>query len=391
MNFETIQKIKSAIEKFPGVNFYSILEGNKLLIENDNSKAIYEISYTETDNGIIFNTNESKQISEKVTKKSPIDAVNKNIERLHNSINGIFSEENLSKAINSLKETIRELPQVDNKIINEAIGATIQPEVKSVPQTKLTKMFEKQLNAYSEEVMEFSKTQKLFDNDDEIIGGEYVEHSEMIKAISQMSEMHEKFKEDALTFADTKKKIVELFEDEKIASEFLNKVDFTQNIKVGITKSLVSLKQINENINITDLAPKLVGILENTMVPVGGAVSPVVYNLASDNKFRPRFFRFKMGIFTHEDVKTMINEVNDAFSKFGEYNEEEMMFLSNCKMQLEYMYNSQQINDHLIVEMIQEFNKRFAKDAKAEYDDAEKRLAWQNRDQQKQGNIQGVA
>jgi len=390
MNFETIQKIKNAVEAYANVKFFSIMEGNKLLIQNEKTDAIYEIGYTEADGVFSFNTKEAKQISEKNEIVTPLDEVKQNISNLSNGIKGIFAEENLDVAVANLKEIIRTLPMLDEKVLNEELDSQLKP-AEEEPKSEFYKKFETQMKKYEEEVKEFESTFKMFNEENDLIPGEFVENSEIKKSLQQMSEMHEAFKANATKYHDFKEEVSALFESSEIADEFFKKVDVTKNLKVGITKALVDLKQINENLNIKDLSTKLIGIFENALAPVDGAKAPVVYNLAADNKYRPRFFRFKMGIFSPEDVKMMMNEVNEAFSRVGDYNDEDMMFMSNCKMQLEYMYNSQQVNDHLIAEMITEFNKRFAKDHKAEYDDAEKQLSFKDREQQKQGNAQGMA
>lgn len=395
MTFDQIQKIKSAIEAFDGVKFYSISEGNKLLIQNINTEAIYEIGYEECDDGSVkFDTKSAKQIQgkkKKRAKKTKVEEFKENCDALRGGIKNIFSEGAFEDAVEELKNIIRSLPPVDVEAINEEITPEEKEERGSEPH-KFIKTFEKQIEKYEEEVKEFERTFNMFDENDDVVEGDFIEKEEMKKSLQQMHEMHEKFKEDASKFNKVKEELKGVLETDENVDKFLSSLDLTNNLRVEVTKRLVPVVEANEKLNIRDASTKIIGIFEsNNMTPVGGSMAPVVYNLAADMKYRPKFFRFRMGIFTPEDVKTMINEVNDAFSRVGAYNDEEMMFLSNVKMQLEYMYNAQQINDHLLVEMVQEFNKRFAQDGSKEFNDAAQQLAWKNRDQQKTGNAQGMA
>jgi hypothetical protein len=144
--------------------------------------------------------------------------------------------------------------------------------------------------------------------------------------------------------------------------------------------------------NIQETLPKVMQILENQYTGLAGTPAPMVYNLASDNKFKtPNFFKFKVGAYSQDDVKRMINEMDFYMSCIGDHDEESLHDISNSKMILEYMYHSGQINDHLLDEMIRTFNGKYAKDQSAEYNDPTKRLAWQNRDQMKEFNAQGYA
>lgn len=394
MTFEQLEQIKSAIEAFPKAKFVSLLEGNKICVQNTETDQIFEVEYEEME-GCGYKFKGSKALSKKKKKaKNPkaqkIEEFKENCETLRSSLQGIFAEENFEEAVEKLKATIRDLPVVDAASIEQEI-AIIQEENEDKQYSEFIRNnFSAQLEAYYKEEKEFKDSLNLFDADDEINTNEILDRGQISESLKAADEVYNKFKSDAKIFENVKIQIAKTLGGQDEAEKFLESIDFTKNIKVGVTKNLLAVKQMNENIDIRKAAVELVSIFENNMLPIGGAPMPAIYNLAQDNKYTPKFLRFKMGVFSVNDVRTMINEVNETFSRLGDYTEEDMMFLSDVKMKLEYMFNSQQLNDHLLVEIIEEFNKRFAADRAADYDDAGKQLAWKNRDQQKVGNAQGI-
>jgi len=393
MTFEQLEKIKSAVEAFPKTKFVSILEDGKVCIQNTETEQMFEIEYEESDCGMVFKTKGKKALTEKKKKakkgQQKIEEFKENCDVLQTNIKNIFAEENLDDAIDALKDTIRNLPTVDVTAINEEVTAIIDNRDSDKYVVSLVKNFGKKMQAYYQEEAEFKKAINLFDENDDLIEGEILERGEILEMLKQTDEAYEKFSADAAIFDKVQKEALMILGDEKLAAKFFESIDFSKNIKVGVTKTLVSLKQMNEDFDLKDASSKLVSLFENNMLPIGGAPMPAIYNLAKDNKYTPKFLRFKMGVFSLDDVRTMINEVNEAWSRVGDYNEEDMMFMSDIKMKLEYMYNSQQINDHLIAEIVESFNTRFAKDLQKDFDDATKQLAWKDRAQQKVGHKQG--
>lgn len=396
MTFEQLEQIKSAVEAFPKTKFISFLEGNKICIQNTDTEQMFEIEYEENKEcGMKFHTTKKKVLTGKKKKAAmkgaeKIEEFKENCERLRVGIQGIFMEENIDDAVEALKETIRALPIVDIEAINEQVEDITNQQETNFYLPFIEENFGEKLQKYFQEEQEFKKTLNLFDDNNDLIEGEIIERGITAEFLKQTDEAYQKFQSDAKIFEKVRTETTEILGDEDLSARFFEHLDFSKNIKVGITKTLVTLKQMNEDLDIKTMSSKLVALFENNMLPIGGAPAPVIYNLASDNKYTPKFLRFKMGIFSLNDVRTMINEVNEAWSRLGDYNEEDMMFMSDIKMKLEYMYNSQQLNDHLLVEIVESFNARFGKDAQADYDDANKQLSWKDRSQQRVGNKQGI-
>lgn len=394
MTFEQLEQIKSAVEAFPKTKFVSLLEDGKICIQNTETEQMFEVEYEEGECGMVFKTKGKKALTEKKKKakkgQKKLEEFKENCDVLQSSLKNIFAEENLDNAVDALKETIRSLPAVDAAAINEEVTAIVENNDSDKYVTSLVKNFGKKMQEYYKEESEFKKAINLFDENDDLIEGEILERGEILDMLKQTDEAYEKFSGDAAIFDKVKKEALMILGNEKLASKFFESIDFSKNIKVGVTKTLVTLKQMNEDIDIKDASSKLVSLFENNMLPIGGAPMPAIYNLAKDNKYTPKFLRFKMGVFTLDDVRTMINEVNEVWTHLGDYNEEDMMFMSDIKMKLEYMFNSQQINDHLLAEIVESFNTRFAKDMQKDFDDATKQLAWKDRAQQRVGYKQGI-
>lgn len=394
MTFEQLEKIKNAVEAFPKTRFVSMFEEGKICIQNTDTEQMFEIEYEESECGMVFKTKGKKALTEKKRKgkkgQKKIEEFKENCNLLANGIKGIFAEENFDDSIDTLKNIIRTLPVVDASAINEEVGVITKESAPEKYVASLVKNFGKKMQAYYKEENEFKKAINFFDDDNELIEGEILERAEIAEMLKQTDEAYEKFLADSAVFKKVQKDAIQILGSEKLVEKFFEGIDFSKNIKVGVTKTLVSLKQTDDTIDLKDASTKLVSLLENNMLPVGGAPMPAIYNLAKDNKYTPRFLRFKMGVFSLDDVRTMINEVNEVWSRLGDYDEEDMMFMSDTKMKLEYMYNSQQLNDHLIAEIVESFNQRFAKDSQSDFDDATKQLAWKDRAQQKVGHKQGI-
>lgn len=395
MTFEKLEQIKSAVEAFPRTKFVSILENNKICIQNTDTDQIFEVEYEEgKDCGLKFNTKGKKALTAKKKKmvkgQEKINEFKENCELLRTSIKNIFAEENFQESVEALKNTIRVLPTVDIKAINEQVEDIVDSKKEKEYLPFIAEKFGEKLEAYFKEEAEFKNSLNLFDENNDLIEGEILERATIADFLKQTDEVYQKFQEDAKHFEEVKKQTAEILGSDELATKFFEGVDFSKNLRVGVTKTLVMMKQTNEAIDVKDASSKLIAILENNMLPIGGAPMPAIYNLAKDNKYTPKFLRFKMGIFSLDDVRTMINEVNEAWSRLGDYNEEDLMFMSDIKMKLEYMFNSQQLNDHLLAEIVESFNARFMKDSEKEYDDASKQLAWKDPAQMKQGNAQGI-
>lgn len=389
MDFKQIQSIKDAVESYGDAKVDVVL-AEELILKNTKTEAMYKVKYSFNEEGeITIDTRGAEMIAEKVIQPSKVEEFKDNCNTLFESIKSVFDDGSVDK----LKIAIQELPNVNETDIMEEVAVQ---EDKKASVEWIESVFGEKIKQYQEEENEFKNTLKLFNENNDLIEGEYRDISKIKNELEQISEEYEAYKEFALKFGGMKKQIAESFGDEEIANKFFEGLD-VGNHKVSITTNLVKLnKQYGDIVNVVEKSKEISGIFESMLNASGdgaveGAPSPVVFNLAQDSKFRPKFFRFKMGMFTNEDVKTMMNEINFLMQCWGDINEEDLAILSNYKMMLDYMYNSGQINDHLIMEMIGSFNTKYAKDRSEEYNNGAMQLAWKNREQQKAGNAQGMA
>jgi len=396
MEFEKIQNIKSAVESFNNAKLYSMCDDATLFIQNKKTDAIYKIGFQESEEGkILLNTVNAQILSEKNKEEivRPVDQFKQNCDIIAESIKNVFSE-NYEDAIVRLKDVIHTVPPVSEESIMEDIKK-IEEENKENELTFewIKEAFTDKIAKYEEEEKEFRKTFNLFDEEDDLISGEFPSMEDIKIGLKAMSENYEEFKSIASNFGEFKNQIHKVLKNESLVDMLLEGFDMTSDPKVHITKKLVRFNHEHKaGLDIVDSTKKLVGIFENnTTSPIEGAKSPVVFNMAADNKFQPKFFRFKMGIFTNEDVRVMMEEINFFITSYEALNEDDQLYLYGVKHQLEYMYHSGQINDHLIMEMIKDFNKKYAKDLSADYQDAAKQLAWKTKEQMKEGNAQGIA
>lgn len=392
MDFKQIQKIKQNVEAYNNTAFYSILENNSLLVKNVNTDAIYKIAFNEDKEVITLDTTAAEKVVEgKKIEKNSVNQFKENCERVANGIKGIFSED-FETAIDNLRSIIHEIPAVDESAIVEDIKAMEQKEEEEAT-SWINKVFCEKMNKYQEEEKEFKKLFNLFDENDEIVKGQFVSLESIKQGLKEMSEAYEQYKEIALSFGDLKKQVKEVFETDELTDKFFEGFSMDKDPRVSVTKKLVQFNnELKTDFDIVGTTKKLVSIFENNpTAPIGGAKTPFTYNLSMDNKFTPKFFRFKMGIFSPEDIKTMLEEINFFVSSYDALEEESQLELYGMKMQLEYMYHSGDINDHLIMEMLKDFNAKYAKDKSDDYNNSAEQLAWKSRAQQKEGNAQGFA
>lgn len=393
MNIETFKKVKNLVESFPNVSLVSLLENQDIIIKNNINNGMYKVTYgfNEDNESYFIDTNDFEIIQEGEKIKTLRDEFISNCQKLEVGLSKVFSE-NIEEGIEKLKETIKTLPNITDTVLFEENTYEDEDEGTEEEYIEWIKdRFSKQLTQYFKEEKDFQNMLTIFDKNQNIKIGVFESIEDIKKQLKQRSQDLNEFKQFVEKYKEAKTSIMEAIGDDKSSEVFFTNLDFNLNPSVALTKSLIKVKQFNEDFKVIEKTREILPLLENIMAPINGAPSPVAFNMASDNKFRPRFLKFKMGIYTPEDVKTMINEVDYYLSCFGDLDDESLSTLSNIKWQLEYMYHSGQINDHLIQEIIETFNKKYAKDQSDDYNNSAKQLAFKSFDQSKEGNAQGMA
>lgn len=400
MDIQKALKIKDMLELFPRTKVDVILEDN-ILISNTRTEATYKISYTHDDIvGPIIDTTNAETIVEKKIKPTKLQHFKEHCNILMNSISKVFEGD-----VSFLKKAIHTLPNVNLSYIMEEIynnSNSLDAATSQHQQTKLYKLFIDKINKYNAYKEELEQMFNLFDENDDLIPNQYVHISYIKEALEYLSEQYEYYLNNANIFNNFFEKINDIFKSEEITHKFLENFDY-DNVVASITKQLVAInKQYNESIEIVENSKKIYKIFEECDITpiiktsgdgvVNGAPSPTIFNLASDNKFRPKFFKFKMGLFTPEDVKTMLNEINFIIQNaYADLTPEDLELLSSYKKNLNYMYHTGQINDHVIMTMINAFNLRYAQDQSGAYNDPSQQLDWKSREQQSSELIKGFA
>jgi len=380
--YERIEQLANEISRYADAEFYSLTAEGTVAIKNTKTGAIFEVPYTESDKGIVFHGTDGKMVQE--PKKSPKDEFNENGQKLQSAIQSFFTEGEYDNKITDLKSIVKTLPTVDPKIFNE--------------ETEVETKVEEYSGILEDKVKEYLAIKKEFDESFQLFGddGQLKENDISITAYNQMleevKEEQELFEKALLNYSVFSLAINEAFGPDT-ADVILKNIDLENDIKKSAPKALVLAKnQIDEAINVIESTEYIIDVwndifAEDTINPAN--VNPVIFNYAQRDRERPRYLKFKMGVFTHEDVMILLEELDHAMSHIGDINDEELEFIANQKAMLEYMVRTRKISDRVIKQIITEFNKRFGKEADDEY--TQSQLGFKDREEKDMGNIQGKA
>ena len=385
MEFKNIEKIKKSVETFDDAKFFSLNEDNKIIIQNIKDKSLWQIGFLESEGVIVFDTEDAEMIQEgEVDKKT---AFIEKAQMLMSTLQGIFSEdeEKSTESINTVKkyfgdsemfpvvdkeELFKEETEVKEKNTLSSIGSL--PEVKSIYES-----FNEKIKEYEKLEKEFLENGKLFNEDNEIKKGKIFDPVLVLEAADGKNKAQEKFFENTQAIIDFKERLDEEFESE-IAEFIFDHIDLTKDSKIAITSALVKARtkfnteeeeiiDLNESLEIIKNAYKesfdgknISLYAENTHASVDGAV-PFVYNkVPSDSPFK--FLKFKIGIFTNEDLNKLDKELGSAMGRLGDLEPEDLKVINEMRTKVTYMQRTNQINDSIVESIIKEFNGRFSTD-----------------------------
>jgi len=378
--YEKIKAIKDEVELFPNAKFYSIAD-DSVIIENKTTGALYKVPYEETDNGIVFDGEEAELVKEK--NPTPKDEFIENSKNLKNTISRVFNEDEYEDAISNLKKMIAALPSVEQNIL-------LEEEI--LEETEYEGILEEKIREYDAIEKEFINSLKFFDEEGEIIPGKH--------SISNYKVLYEDTKEEWENYIESIRKyhefkelIVETY-DEEICEVLLKNINVEDNIEIAAPKALVIAKNtINEDINAIEETKNIIDywnvIYNEDGINPDMAVGKI-FNFAKRDNEKPKFLKFKMGVFTVEDAMTLSSEIDHALSHIGYINDEELDFIANQKEILEYMIRTRKISDRMMNKLIRDFNEKFT-DKEREDEYIQSQLGFKDREERKLGNIQGKA
>lgn len=355
-NYDKVKLIKDKIEKFKDVSFYSLADNNSIIIENKKTSALYEIKYNEENGIYTFDTNDVVLLKPK--NKTLKETFSEYALKLHNGVKQIFSEENFDNSVNNLKQLIKTLPNINyseepieyhksnKKFKKKIIGNSLENKYQQMEEIK----------------KEYFKNYIMFNENNDII--------EKVFEIDKLEKMYNESEKTYKIFVDNIEKFTKLNNEliakynEDTAKEIIDSI-MKQELKVAIPKAAVKIKSsINEEFNIIDGTKEITTIIKNIFEEQEPSVSSSsVFNLAKSNIDMPKFLKFRVDLYSLEDLRQLVSELTLALSSIGSISPEEMHFINEKKMQAEYMLRTGLINDKLVQEIIDSFNERFAHDS----------------------------
>ena len=378
MSYDKVVTIKNEIEKFKDAKFYSLVSEDTVIIRNAKTNALYEVPYEETENGYLFKGEQALMVEEK--QPSKLDEFKQNSETLKKAINAIFTEEiDYDVAIHILDQVIQDLPVVDPALFNTSAKEEVTETYEGILAEKV--------NEYKKVEKEYNQSSVIFDEEDNMIEKTFG-CSATIEIEKELESELKEYAESIEAFKELKKSLSEKLQKPELEKYILENILEQENIKMAIPKVLVQAKQvISEEFNAVDATRTIISIFED-LTPA--LKMDKIYNFAQNNRERPQFLKFRMGVFTVEDAMTLYEELDQVLTKLGELDDEEMMYVANQKAIVEYMMRTRRISDRVMVEVIESFNKKFNnKEAEEAYVQSE--YGWKDREEAKMGNITGKA
>lgn len=366
-----ILKLKEYVESFGGTRFISVdnKDPQKVLFENVHTGKIYNESW-DTDGDNFWLIVEGNEL-DKVNKDEVLDKSRKVL----SSIKGILeADQGDKKAFKIFTDVLKDLP------VSYFTSATSIVESKSVKKTKSfikakgsLRRFNKKI-AIMQEAMENIKMQNLtlFNEDREIIPGikkkNVLDNYEkglrvylkaLAKDVQQYKGLCESLKKEVRNPKLYNIILESFFKNEdskKLISHVTNYVVESKNKKVSVSKLIPRVNAIFEEFNELKTKSNIKTATNDLRTMPDQYEIPITYSRFD----APKFFRFKMGVFSPADLKIMINELQRVMTAQGSINREEMIQINEYMKTLEYMWRTGEINDQLITDMIIEFNKQFS-------------------------------
>jgi len=145
------------------------------------------------------------------------------------------------------------------------------------------------------------------------------------------------------------------------------------------------MKKLLIDINILDESKKAIEIFENTIgqIPTENLITEISAIDMKEPYYANRFTRFNIGFFKREDLVKINEELTSAMTSFDIESPEDLHFINDLKMKIEYMERANQIDDELVVNILKEFNTKYGKDKSNYYRDESRSMGWKSPSAQK--------
>lgn len=383
MNIQLVNKLKDSVNFFDDAEFVSLVSENQILVRNTNNGSEWLLPFVVNESGIVEYDGESAEcITEADEDFSEETKHKKNIKSLMESITMIFEDK--EKGIEQLSGLIKTLPMTSKpEIVTEEVTDT---------ELKVFTDFQSQIDEFKTITEEFMTNGRLFDEDGDVRYEKFFEAKAFKKAYEEKLEKSEAFFENLTVYKEFCDEVNNSF-DEEVAKIIIESVDFTtpkSKYKMLVSKNLVKFKQETQSeINVLDESTKAIELFENTLGQIE-TKTLITENEATDmtqSYYANRFTRFNVGLFKRQDLVKISEELTAAMTSFDIENPEDLAYINEIKMKIEYMERANQIDDELVCSILEDFNKKYGHDKSAQYRDDSRTGGFKSPSAQKVGAL----
>lgn len=396
---KNIMNIKKEVETFKDAAFFSLSEEkDKVIIRNKKTDALYEISYKETKDGFVFTTENAKQLCG--NKKTQKDMFLENFNKFMGSLKGIFEDVKIERAISNLKGTLKNLPNIslteedekkkkedeenedeDEKKKNEKAN---KKGAKSPVEMKTEYPMKAQQEEYKKAEQEFVQMLNFFNENNELIARKQASISSLRKRYNDVKAVYDEFNDHLKKLPILKKKLTKAYSEE-IANAIFEAADFNKDVMALATSAIAKVKSAGLKMNAIADSKQIIAFFEE--LELGTRFGQMTQE---PNRYDPRFLNFRMGIYSNENLKQLLEEFQKAFAEgYSNFNEEEMNKMNDMRMQLEYMFRTNIISDTKVNEIVEEFNKMFKGDKKDSLSNADEARGFKDHEEARANNVRG--
>ncbi len=407
-----IENIKNTVGDMNG-KFICFINEREALIQNIKDQSIWQVPFIENENSFIFDGTKAQKLQ--AGRKSKNNPVNSYANRLQKNIRNLFKN-NYEEAIADLKYTISTLPYIEQEEKITEICSSCKTILSDDPDNPAEKIC---LNSKCETNMElldkasdgkpeakdntpvteamdkmaalfkdFAKVNYLFDEDGNI------NNIEQIKPVTEQDKMSlisdtKHFLKNVKSYQEFKTVLSKELSSEVVDTFFESFSWENEDFGPATARALTRTKQKHQDINIVETLNTIKNNIKSfyNEEPDVQKAAPWVYNLITPNdENKPVFLRFRTGAFTFDALKIISEEIDNALRSYRDLKPEELDKLGNFRTTVEYMLQTKQINDHVLANVINEFNELFVK---TDDDYYHNQLGYRNRDEQFQGWVKG--
>ena len=405
-NFQKIKQIESEIASIGGIFISAINES--VFIKNPYDSSVWEVPYSESDGHIIFDGTKATCTTKGVSKS---DKFTRETNKLKRALENVLISEDYQQAIGDLKKIITNLPFVEeagqmpagNPIVAQkcetckgALTPTVPPtkDANGKPVLTCKKCEPAKSPAANPEVAQ--GVAKVNEQYDAIIAAARLFHDKDVNktavAYNALQTLLNEAYEYDTAFVNVAKKYNKFVENliavigEKETAAIIEAYDWTNaDIGSAAAKAVAVAKTKGITVNAVDAVKAFTAGYSEDINPV--QTSPFIYNLQHDDTELNKFLQFRTGAFSIEAVKAISEELTRAFAN-RTLTSEELEKLGAYRSIVEYMLQTKQINDKVLMAVIEDFNKTFIK-TDDEYNASP--LGFRSRPEQLTGFIQGYA